>query len=211
MKKTTLFCLGFVFILLACDTDGYEPNQPADTNSTTADNNLQTKAVATDLSFITQQLTDSYLMLVDDTDSTLAQKIMLLDSVSLSVPSFTAIKPQGFALPTTTEAGVFLTAYVDSYSNLNLSSAMISYLDELLQTEDVDYIGLIDTIQADLVLTSQEKIQLHFIVTYLSDNTGGPIIDGSWKKKNIIAAIKGFEKSSANAVFNVALVKITQQ
>ena len=49
MKKTTLFCLGFVFILLACDTDGYEPNQPADTNSTTADNNLQTKAVATEV------------------------------------------------------------------------------------------------------------------------------------------------------------------
>jgi len=212
MTKTTFICfLGFLFILMACDAGDYEqdPNismYSSDKSGVT----MQGKPAQTDLAFITQQLIAGYSTQFDDNNTTLSQKIVLLDSASLYVPLFSSLKPAGFVLPTTTEAAFFLTDYEDSYINMNVSSQMRSYLDVLVATDVVDYILLADTIQADLTLTSTQKIQMQFIVTYLSDTAGDPIEDDTWTKKNIVAAIHGFDKSSANAVFNVALVKIAQ-
>jgi len=213
MKKTTFICsLVFLFILMACDAGDYEqaPNTFIH-SSETSGTSVQGKPARTDLAFITQQLTAGYVTYFDDRDTTLSQKIVLLDSASLYVPLFTSLKPVGFSLPTATEAAFFLTDYEDSYTALNVSLQMRSYLDTLIGSQSIDYIVLADTIQADLNLTSTEKLQLQFIVIYLGDTYNDPIEDDSWTKKRIVAAVRGFTKSSANAVFNVALVQITQQ
>lgn len=211
MKKTTfIYSLGFLFMLMACDAGDYEQNPTANLADTvvTAE---QGKPARTDLAFIAQQLATSYSTNFDDTATTLSQKIVLLDSASIDVPLFTSLKPVGFALPTANEANSFLTDYDDSYANLNVSLRMRSYLDVLVTTDEVDYLILADTINADANLTTTEKEQLQFIATYINDTKGDPIEDDSWSKKNIVAAVHGFAKSTANAVFNVALVQITQQ
>ena len=210
MKKTTFICsLGFLFMFMACDTGDYDTNIHTHSSDmvSIAD---QGKPARTDLAFIAQQLTASYLTHVDDTSTTTSQKIVLLDSASLYVPLFSSLKPAGFTLPTATEATLFLTEYQDSYINLSVSSQMKSYLDTLVISDVVDYIVLTATINSDISLTDTEKVQLLFIVTYLSENDGDPIEDVTWSKKNIVAAVQGFSKSSANAVFNVALVKVAQ-
>lgn len=213
MKKTTLIgSLGFLFMLMACDAGHYEQDSNIGTHtSEISATSVQGKPAQTDLVFIVQQLTTSYSTNFADTDTTLFQKIVLLDSASIDVPLFTSLKPVEFALPTANEANSFLTDYDDSYANLNVSLRMRSYLDVLVTTDEVDYLILADTINADANLTTTEKEQLQFIATYINDTKGDPIEDDSWSKKNIVAAVHGFAKSSANAVFNVALVKITQQ
>lgn len=211
MKKTTFICsLVFVFMLLACDAEDYEQNLTANSLDM-ADTAIQDKPARTDLAFITQQLTTSYSTHFAGTDGTISQKIVLLDSASLYVPLFSSLKPVGFILPTETQAEFFLTDYEDSYVNLKVSSQMRSYLDVLVGMDALDYNMLTDTIHADFVLTSAEKVQLQFIVTCLIDAAGDPIEDVTWTKKRIVAAIIGFEKSNANAVFNVALVKIIHE
>lgn len=216
MKKTTLICslicsLGSLFMLMSCDTSDYGQESATGMHtSDTADYTVQGKPVRTDLAFIAQQLTTSYSTHFNDNDTTLSQKIVLLDSASLYVPLFTSLKPTGFILPTVAEADLFLTHYQSSYINLNVSTQMKLYLGILVAANNVDYTTLADTINIDTILTSTEKMQLQFIVSYLHETDGDPIEDDSWTRKRIVAAIKGFEKSSANAVFNIALVKITQ-
>ena len=209
MEKTTfIYSLGFLFILMACDAGDYEQN-PTNNLATSLVTAEQGKPVRTDLAFTAQQLAASYSNNFDDTDTTLSQKIVLLDSASLYVPLFNSLKPVDFTLPTTTEAASFLTGHDDSYANLNVSLQMRSYLNVVLATDVVDYITLLATINTDSSLTTTEKEQLQFIITYMNDTKGDPIEDDSWSKKNIVAAVHGFAKSSANAVFNVALVKVT--
>ena len=210
MRKTTFICsLGFLFILMACDAGDYEqePNLGQHLTDTSAIA-VQGKPARTDLAFVAQQLSVGYSTHFDDNNPTLSQKIVLLDSASMYVPLFSSLKPVDFVLPTTTEADFFLTDYQDFYVSLNVSSQMRSYLDALVSTNNINYLVFADMIQEDLTLTTTEKIQLQFIVTYLSDTAGDPIEDDTWTKKNIVAAVHGFAKSSANAVFNVALVKI---
>ncbi len=210
MKKTTFICsLGFLFMLMACDVGDYEQN-PTINLADTVVAAEQGKPARTDLAFIAQQLATSYSTNFDDTDTTLSQKIVLLDSASLYVPLFISLKPAGFGLPSATEAASFLTGYDYSYTNLNVSLQMKSYLNVLLATDVVDYTTLLAAINTDSSLTTTEKEQLQFIVTYINDTKGDPIEDDSWSKKNIVAAVHGFAKSSANAMFNVALVKVAQ-
>lgn len=196
-----------MLLLGSCTHDGYDTYETD--NTALAVQQTSGKPARTDLAYIAQQLTSSYNGLNDSTDGTLYQKIVLLDSASLYVPLFTALKPTGFMLPSTTEAQVFITGYSMAYSSLDVSAQMYGYFDTITETTEVDYAALADTIERDTFLTNSEKTQLQFIVTYL--NEGGPIIDESWKKRNIVAVIKGFEKSSANAVFNVALVAVTNE
>lgn len=211
MTKTTFICsLGFLFFLMACDAEDYE-QYPSMHSSDTSGIAAQGKPAQIDLAFITQQLCASYSTHFDDNNTTLSQKIVLLESASLYVPLFTSLKPVGFVLPTTTEAAMFVTDYEDFYENLNVSPQMTGYFDTIAETQDVDYLVLADTVQTDIILTPTEKMQLQFIITYLYETKGDPIEDDTWTKKNIVAAVKGFEKSPANAVFNVALVKIAQQ
>lgn len=212
MTKTTfIFSLGFLFILMACDAGDYEQDPNLGLHSSDSSGMaMQGKNVRTDLAFITQQLTTGYSTHFDDTDKTLSQKIVLLDSASLYAPLFSSLKPAGFTLPTATEAALFLTDYENSYINMNVSTQMRSYLDVLVATDAVDYVTLTETINTDISLTNIEKMKLQFIVTYISENDGDPIEDVTWSKKRIVAALQGFSKSSANAVFNVALVKIAQ-
>ncbi|MEG1230182.1 MAG: hypothetical protein RSD71_15935, partial [Flavobacterium sp.] len=134
MKKTTFICsLGFLFMLMACNAGDYEqdPNMGAHP-SETSDISVQGKPARTDLAFIAQQLAAGYSTHFNDSDATLSQKIVLLDSASLYVPLFTSLKPVGFSLPTAAEADFFLTDYEDSYTTLNVSLQMRSYLDTLI-------------------------------------------------------------------------------
>lgn len=209
MKKITLMFYT-LFMLIACNVDDYEQEIITETQSANeSDTFLKGKAARIDLAFIVQELTNSYDIHFNNNNATLSQKIVLLDSASMYVPLFTSLKPVGFALPTATEAAFFITSYEDSYENLNVSLQMMSYLDILTSMQSVDFTILQNTIQADGVLTPNEKMQLEFIVTYFHETYGGPIEDDSWSKKRIVAAVKGFEKSKANAVFNMALVKIS--
>lgn len=196
---------------MACDAGDNEQDPNIGTHSSgISDISVHGKPGRTDLAFIAQQLATSYSTNFDDTGTTLSRKIILMDAASLYVPLFISLKPVGFTLPTSSEANVFLTDYNAAYASLNVSPKMKMYLDSLVTTNNVDYTTLASTINTDLVLTSIEKVQLQFIVTYLGDTYNDPIEDGSWSKKNIVAAMNGFAKSSANAVFNVALVKIIQ-
>ena len=85
---------------------------------------------------------------------------------------------------------------------------MQSYFTALLY-DDAEYDVILNTLQNDELLTTAEKEQLQFIVMYISETAGEPS-DGIWKKRNIVAAIKGFEKSTVNALFNVALVEVSK-
>lgn len=213
MKKITfIFLLGFTSLLLSCTANDYETNTSNETTTSVLVNNTVLGTPGrTDFAFIAQQLANSYKTYYNNTNATLYQNIVLLDSAAVYVPLFTALKNDGFVLPTTTEAQFFLTDYDYSYTDLDVSLQMMVYLDTIVETNGLDYVGITESIQADLILTTTEKMQLQFIVTYFNDTVGGPIDDDSWSKKNIVAAVKGFEKSNANAVFNVALANITQQ
>jgi len=214
MKKITfIYLLGFNFLLLSCTLDG-EDNEVSIIESTPNNNdNLSGKPARTDLAFITQQLTNSYKVNFNDSDLSLGQKINLLDSAALYVPLFTTLKPVDFTLPDVTDAYIYLNNHNTAYTTLNVSVSMKGYLDLIVQTGVSDYYLVLQAIQIDSLLTTNEKENLKFIIVYLQDtapSANGEPIDQSWKKRNIVAAIKGFEKSNANAVFNVALVSVIQ-
>ncbi|KAA5535564.1 hypothetical protein [Paenimyroides baculatum] len=214
MKKTTfIYLLGFNFFLLSCTLDDENNNFTTIENAQMKINNPLGKPSRTDLAFITQQLTNSYKANFNDSNMSLYQKIHLLDSAALYVPLFTALKPANFTLPDVTGSQLYLNNYNTVYNTLNVSVKMKGYLDLIIQTEVVDYNSILQNIEIDSLLTINEKNRLQFIITYLQDTAtiiyGGPI-DESWKRRNIVAAVKGFEISSANAVFNVALVGVMQ-
>lgn len=198
-------------MLFACNNDENQHFENSNTNLAYTSNMLFGQSVRTDLAFITQQLITSYITSNNSNNSLLTQKIELLDSASLSVPLFISLKPLNFLLPTTTEAEVYLNHFENSYENLNVSAQMLEYLNAIVLAENVNHEVLMNSVQEDVLLNMTEKMQLEFILTYLHENSGGPIDDDSWSKKNIVAAVKGFEKSNANAVFNVSLIKITYQ
>lgn len=214
MKKTTfIYLLGFNFFLLSCTFDDVDHEVTIVENDQMKIDNLSGKPSRTDLAFITQQLTNSYKANYNDNNMSLYQKINLLDSAALYVPLFTALKPVNFILPDITSAQVYLNNYNTAYGALNVSVNMKGYLDLVIQTDVADYHSMLQSIEIDSLLTTNEKNRLQFIITYLQDTAtgvyGGPI-DESWKKRNIVAAVKGFETSSANAVFNVALASVVQ-
>ena len=214
MKKITfIYLLVFNFLLLSCTLNGVD-NEVIIIESTPNNNdNISEKPAPTDLAIITQQLTNSYKLNFNDSGMSLSQKINLLDSAALYVPSFTTLKPVDFILPDVTEAYVYLNNHNTAYTTLNVSVNMKGYLDMIVQTSVSDYYLLLQAIQIDSLLTTNEKENLKFIIIYLQDTApslDGEPIDQSWKRRNIVAAIKGFEKSNANAVFNVALVSVVQ-
>ena len=212
MKKTTFICLlAFNFSLLSCNFDDSYNEVNTVENTQVQINNPLAKPSRTDLAFITQQLTNSYKANFNDSDIPLTQKINLLDSATVYVPLFAEIKPVNFAVPDVEDIQVFLNNYNTAYTNLNVSVDVRDYLDLIVQTEVADYNLLLQSIETDLYLNTYEKHNLQFIVIYMQDTVnavyGGPK-DESWKKRNIVAAVKGFETSNANAVFNVALLSI---
>jgi len=206
MKKNTLiFYFSFLLFITSCSLTEDEVY----VEQSQVENNLNVeKPARTDWAFIAQQLIQSYNNNYSTTGSTLTQKIVRLDSASINVVLYNDLKPINFFLPTTTEAQVFLTNYESAYSSLSVSESMESYFTALLQ-DDANYDVLLNTLQDDELLTTSEKEQLQFIVMYISDTAGVPN-DNIWKKRNIVAAIKGFEKSTANALFNVALVEVSK-
>lgn len=214
MKKNTfiIYLLGFNFLFLSCtfDESDYKPDTVE--NSQT-EINLSGKPARTDLAFITQQLTYSYKVNFNDSGMSLGQKINLLDSAGMSVPLFVALRPVNYTLPEVVDAQIYLNNYITAYTNLNVSLKMKGYLNSVIETDVSDYYLIMQALEIDSLLTINEKERLQFIVTYLQDTAnsvyGGPK-DESWKRRNIVAAIQGFETSNANAVFNVALVSIVQ-
>ncbi|UUV20266.1 hypothetical protein [Paenimyroides aestuarii] len=205
-KITHLFYFVFLICIAACSfTDEEQFVNP----SIVVNNNHTAKPARTDWAFIAGQLVQSYTNNYSTTsNSTLAEKIVRLDSASMQVVLYNDLKPLNFSAPTTSEAQVFLTNYETAYNNLDVSVTMKSYLTAFLQ-ENPNYDILLTTIERDILLTLTEKKQLRFIAMWLVDTTTPPEVD-IWKKRKILAAVKGFEQSTANALFNVALVEIAK-
>lgn len=203
-KVTRIFYFTFLLFAVSCsfaDEELFVEQSQVDNNNHVA------KPPRTDWAFIAAQLVQSYTNNYDATSGTLAQKIARLDSASINVALYSDLKPLNFAVPTITEAQFFLTNYESAYSNLSVSVNMQSYLNALLQY-DANYDMILNSLQNDAFLTTVEKEQLQFIMMYINDTAGLPN-DDLWKKRNIVAAVKGFEKSTANALFNVALVAVS--
>ncbi|WCM43277.1 hypothetical protein MG290_06355 [Flavobacterium sp. CBA20B-1] len=115
-KITHLFYFVFLICIAACSFTDEE--QFVD-SSQVPNNNHTAKPARTDWAFIAGQLVQSYTNNYSSTsNSTLAEKIVRLDSASMQVLLYNDLKPLNFSAPTTTEAQVFLTNYETAYNNL---------------------------------------------------------------------------------------------
>ena len=207
MKNYYLLFL-LLTITISCSVDF---NEPAETVSLEnyATNSVQANAPIS-LNTIVSQLVSGYTVAVSgNTPATLTQKITLLDSVSLQNTAFLQIKPVGYTVIGTTKAQLFLQNYSQEYTNLNASAAVRNYY-ELLIANESDLSQLEDAITADNLLTTTEKQLLHFILNCLDSNPPPGNGDDGWDKKMIVAAHLGFNESPAQAVFNVALLIVSQ-
>lgn len=203
-KVTRIFYFTFLLFAVSCS---FADEELFVEQSQVDNTNHAAKPSRTDWAFIAGQLVQSYTNNYGTMSGTLAQKIVRLDSASMNVALYNDLKPLNFAVPTTTEAQFFLTNYESAYNNLSVSVNMQSYFNALLQY-NANYTMILNSLQNDTFLTTVEKEQLQFVVNYINDTAGLPN-DDLWKKRNIVAAVKGFEKSTANALFNVALVAVS--
>ena len=166
---------------------------------------MQTNATI-GLNSIVSQLVDDYTdIALENTPTTLTQKITLLDSVSLQNTAFLQIKPTGYTLISNNEAQLFLQNYEEEYTALNISTNVADYF-ELIITEDSNLTTIIGWVNADTILTTNEKQLLHFIINCLDSNPPPDNGDNDWRKKMIVAATLGFNQNTAQAVFNTSLL-----
>lgn len=203
-KVTRIFYFTFLLFAVSCsfaDEELFVEQSQVDKTNHAA------KPPRTDWAFIAGQLVQSYTNNYGTTSATLAQKIVRLDSASMNVALYNDLKPLNFVLPTTTDAQVFLVNYETAYNNLDVSVTMKSYLTAFLQ-ENPNYDVLLNALSNETMLTQDEERQLRFIAMWLVDSATPPEED-IWRKRKIVAAVKGFEKSTANALFNVALVAVS--
>src|SRR5690606_16390827 len=170
-----------------------------------ATNSVQASAPIS-LNSIVSQLVSGYTAVVsENTPATLTQKITLLDSVSLQNTTFLQIKPTGYTLISNNEAQLFLQNYEEEYTALNISTNVADYF-ELIITEDSNLTTIIGWVNADTILTTNEKQLLHFIINCLDSNPPPDNGDNDWRKKMIVAATLGFNQNTAQAVFNTSLL-----
>lgn len=204
MKKCYLF-LSMPMLLFSCtnDFDEYVQNQQERTNVVS---NMTTNSVSINLSEIVTQLVTTYKYVnAENSNTTLSQKIVMLEKVSAENINFKEIKPADFSLLTEAGAKKFLFNYDLEYNNLIVTQDVKTYYNSILQYDN-NLNDLLYSISVDEQLSLNDKNLLIFTVNSLNDNNDNG--DHHWKKKMIVAATLGFEKSSANAVFNVALLKI---
>lgn len=147
--------------------------------------------------------------LIATTNWTTQQYINKLDSIANLTESFETIKPATYVTLTAQEADSFLHNYDISYNQLNVSATVKAYMDQLLQYRKLkDLITLYENIQNDPTLTLSEKQLLTYLVDSLSKNTMGQGDNPIWRKRKICAITIGWQDSTAQAVFNAALVNV---
>lgn len=103
------------------------------------------------------------------------------------------------------QAQLFLQNYEEEYTALNISTNVADYF-ELIITEDSNLTTIIGWVNADTILTTNEKQLLHFIINCLDSNPPPDNGDNDWRKKMIVAATLGFNQNTAQAVFNTSLL-----
>src|SRR5690606_22790396 len=202
MKNYYLLFL-LLTITISCSEDF---NEPAETVflENYATNSVQANALIS-LNSIVSQLVSGYTAAVSgNTPATLTQKITLLDSVSLQNTAFLQIKPAGYTLISNTQAQRFLQNYEEEYTTLNTSATVNDYF-ELIIAEEDNLTTIMGWVNADTVLTNNEKQLLNFIISCLDSNPPGNDED-QWDKKMIVAATLGFNQNAAQAVFNASLL-----
>lgn len=204
MKKCCSFLL-LPMLLFSCTSDFDESNEIQQEQPNIV-SNMTTNSVSINLNQIVTQLVTTYkAVYISNSNNTLSQKIMLLEKVAIQNTNFTEVKPNNFTIPTEEEAKRFIVNYDLEYSNLNVSQSVKAYFNSILQY-DRNVSDLLYSINSDEQLNLTEKNLLIFTVNCLNDhNING---DNNWNKRMIVAATLGFEKSSANAVFNIALLNI---
>lgn len=207
MKNKTIGILILSLLFLSCEL---EATKNTLTNSPT-EKLIQTNSSFVNLVSITDELVSRFPE-QNEGNTTLSQKITLLDTIAKNHSSFLAIMPTNFVAPTEVEVLAFLVNYEEAYNTLNLSIKMQYYLDFLIEETPEEYHTLQQTIVHDVNLTLTEKEQLNFIVTLFREkleNDGN--MDGddpSWDVRNIVAIVSGYTNSPAHAVFNLALLRI---
>lgn len=206
MKKWYLFLL-LSMLLFSCTNDFNESIEIHQKEHHNTVSNMKTNSVSVNLSDVVTQLVTSYKQHIDsiNLNNTLLHKIILLEEITNENANFIEIKPVWFSAPTVEEAQKFLINYDIEYNNLNVSPKVENYFNTLLEgSSDVE--NLLYDVNVDEELNADEKSLLLFTINCLNDHSGNG--DNNWKKRMIVAAISGFELSSANAVFNVTLLNI---
>ena len=208
MKIQYLFLI-LLSMCAACDSDA------DDTFATEKAITQNTPVVAakqqTDLNKTVWQLVGTYKVHPNkDTMVSLQQKISLLDTIAGTNNDFLSLKPANYSVITPAEALLFTAEANISYPLLQVSEKVNTYFEQLLDTK-TNLAVLQATVAADTELTVAEQQQLQFVLAACNTNEegdGDPDKGDIWKKRYIVAAVKGFEKSAAQAVFNVALATV---
>ncbi len=206
MKKCYLL-LSIPMLMLSCTND-FDESTPKQEEKANVISNKATNSVSINLNNIVTELVTTYkLAYGTNSNNTLSQKIALLEKVSNENVKFAEIKPADFNVPSEDEAKKFIVNYDVEYNRLNTSTKVKTYFNAILEAEsNTNLIDLLSVVAADDQLTINEKNLLSFTLNSLNDNNDNG--DHHWKRRMIVAATLGFEKSSANAVFNVAIVEI---
>lgn len=204
MKKCCSFLL-LPMLLFSCTNDFDESNEIQQEQSNVV-SNMTTNSVSINLNQIVTQLVRTYKSIhTANSNNTLSQKIILLEKVAIENTNFIEIRPVNFVTPNIVETQKFLINYDLEYKNIDVSPKVKTYFNSLLDY-DKDLSELLYSINADEQLNLSEKNLLIFTVNCLNDHNGNG--DTNWNKRMIVAAVSGFKVSSANAVFNVALLNI---
>lgn len=206
MKKCYLL-LSIPMLMLSCTND-FDESSPKQEDQAIEIANKTTNSVSINLNNIVTELVTTYKLAYGaNSNNTLLQKIALLEKVSNENAKFAEIKPADFNVPTEEDAKKFIVNYDVEYNSLNTSTKVKTYFNAILEAENnTNLIDLLSAVAADDQLTINEKNLLNFTLSNFNDHNRNK--DNDWKKRMIVAGTLGFEKSSANAVFNVAIVEI---
>ncbi len=206
MKKCYLL-LSIPMLMLSCTND-FDESTPKQEEQANVISNKTTNSVSINLNNIVTELVTTYKVVYGTNPNiTLSQKIALLQKVSNENINFVEIRPADFNVPSEDEAKKFIVNYDVEYNRLNISTKVKTYFNTILEIgNDNVWSDLLSTVAADDQLTINEKNLLNFTLSNFNDHNGNK--DNDWKKRMIVAGTLGFEKSSANAVFNVAIVEI---
>lgn len=206
MKKCYLL-LSIPMLMLSCTND-FDESTPRQEDQANIISNKTTNSVSINLSQIVTQLVETYQSVDGSNSFTLSEKIILLNIISSENINFFEIAPDDFSVPTEVETKKFIVNYDFEYNNLTVSQKVKTYFNAFLEIEnDNVWADLLSSVAVDDELTINEKNLLNFTLNSFNND---PYKNGDpdWKKRMIVAGTLGFEKSSANAVFNVAIVEI---
>jgi len=205
MKKCYLL-LSIPMLMLSCTND-FDESFPKQEDQANVISDKTTNSVSINLNNIVTELVTTYkLAYGTNSNNTLLQEIALLEKVSNENANFVEIKPADYNVPSEDEAKKIIVNYDVEYNRLNISTKIKTYFNFILENGNDNWIDLLSAVAVDDQLTINEKNLLNFTLNSLNDNNDKG--DHHWKRRMIVAATLGFEKSSANAVFNVALLKI---